>query len=230
GQISAIGRVSNTIDAVEAATRKALALMDDHPLLDGLPLEGEPVGQPICVERPGYVQHCDAAALQKLAEQHELTVAMLARPGAYVTPMRPLLRVEGDFDDAAEAGLRDCFVVGDARIYDTDPRFGFVVLGEIADKALSPGVNDPGTAIDAIDTATRLLLDWPDEVAGARAAEAPHDRVLVAALSHGDVLEDVYRPVARDGAGIIEVVIRLLKSLETLAQCRPQFAEAARLR
>ncbi|KKB09031.1 DUF2254 domain-containing protein [Devosia chinhatensis] len=223
GQISAIGRVGNTISVVEKATRDALTVMGEHPLLDCRKLEGEPEGDPICAPRPGYVQHCDAADLQSLAEEHDLVVTIMARPGTYATPVRPLMLVQGETSEELRAALIDCFVVGDQRAYDSDPRYGFIVLAEIADKALSAGINDPGTAIVVIDTVTRLLLEWEDEK---RSGE--HNRLLVAPIVARDVLEDFYRPLARDGAPIIEVVSRMLKSLETVSACKPDFSQAAR--
>lgn len=223
GQISAIGRVSHTISVVESATRDALELMSEHPLFDCRKLDGEPQGEPLSAKRPGYVQHCDAGELQDLAEEHGLVVTVMARPGTYATPVRPLMLVQGAFDEDLGKALSDCFVLGDQRAYDSDPRYGFIVLGEIADKALSTAVNDPGTAIVVIDTVTRLLLEWDDEH-----RSGDNDRVLVAPLVPRDVLEDFYRPLARDGAGMIEVVSRMLKSLETVAACKLTFAEAAR--
>lgn len=223
GQISAIGRVSHTVGVVEDATREALKVMSEHPLLDCKRLEGDPDGDPISPARPGYVQHCDAGELQDLAEEHDLVVTVMSRPGTYATPVRPLMLVQGTVDDDLKAKLIDCFVLGDQRAYDSDPRYGFIVLGEIADKAMSAGINDPGTAIVVIDTVTRLLLEWDDEHKSGQ-----NERLLVAPLEPRDVLEDFYRPLARDGARIIEVVSRMLKSLETVAACKPGFAGAAR--
>ncbi len=222
GQISAIGRVGNTISVVEQATRDCLKIMNEQPLLNCRLLTDEPNGEPICAEKPGYVQHCDAGELQKLAEKHELTLTVLARPGTYATPVRPLLLVQGEADDDLLEALRDCFVLGEQRAFDSDPRFGFIVLGAFADKAMSAGINDPGTAIVVIDSVTRLLLEWHDED-----KSGEHDRVFVSPLVPRDVLEDFYRPIARDGAHIIEVVSRMLKSLETVAACKPGFAQAA---
>ena len=223
GHISVIGRVSHTIGVVEAETRRALNGMSEHPLLDCRLLESEPSGEPVSAKKPGYVQHCDADGLQKLAEKNDLTVTVLARPGTYATPVRPLMMIEGVIDEDLRASLLDCFVLGDQRAYDNDPRFGFIVLGEIAGKAMSASINDPGTAIVVIDTVTRLLLEWDDET-----RSGGNDRVLVAPLVPRDVLVDFYRPLARDGAHIIEVVSRMLKSLETVSACKPTFAEAAR--
>lgn len=223
GQISAIGRVGYTIGAIEKATRDALDVMRDVPLLGGAPLKGEAEGEPLHAERPGYVQHIDMGDLQKLAEAHDLTVTIMARPGAYTTPVRPLLLVQGTADEDLQHKLRDCFVVGDSRTFDSDPRFGFIVLGETGDKAMSAGINDPGTAILVIDTTTRLLLEWEE---GSK--EPLYDRVLVKPLQFADMLDDVYRPMARDGAHVLEVMMRMMKSLETVAVCNPYFADTAR--
>lgn len=222
GQISAIGRVGYTIGAVENATRDAIRVMAEFPFLGGQKLEGEGSGEPIPAPRSGYVQHCDMPALQRLAEDHDLTINLLARPGVYATPVRPLMLVEGTIDEALRDDLRDCFVVGESRTFESDPRYGMIVLGEIGDKAMSAGINDPGTGIVVIDTAARLLVEWKEEP-----VEVRYDRIHVRPIRPADVLDDVYRPTARDGAAILEVMIRLIKSLETVAECNPAFRKAA---
>jgi uncharacterized membrane protein len=222
-QISDIGRVGHTVDRVETATAGALNTLMDHPLFDCRLLEGEPEGVAISTEELGYIQHFDAKRLQRLAAEHDLQVAVTARPGAYVSPARPLMVVDKKVSDELRSDLIASFVIGDQRSFDSDPRFGLVVLAEIADRALSPGVNDPGTAIDVIGTLTRLLCGWQP----GQAKEAGNDRIYVPALRPQDLLEDAFRPIARDGAGLIEVVLRLLYSLETIAQLNPQLREAA---
>src|SRR5690606_34869621 len=152
GQISAIGRVGYTIGAVEKATRDAINVMTEFPFLGGNRLEGEGRGEPIPAPRSGYVQHCDMPALQRVAEAHDLQISVLARPGAYATPVKPLMTVEGTLDEAVRDELCDCFVVGESRTFESDPRYGMIVLGEIGDKAMSAGINDPGTGIVVIDT------------------------------------------------------------------------------
>ncbi len=223
-QISNIGRVGQTIDRVEEATAEALQTFEDHPLFDGRLLEGEPTGRPVFAGKLGYVQHFDAARLQKLAEKHDLQIAITARPGAYASPLRPLMLVDGAFDDEVLLELVSAFVVGDQRSFESDPRFGFVVLAEIADRALSPAVNDPGTAIDVVGTVTRLLVDWhPGEADG----DATNDRLAVPALAARDLLEDAFRPIARDGAATVEVVTHLLGSLEVISTVNPYLRAAA---
>lgn len=224
GQISAIGRVAQTIDRVEEATSNAFAALKEHRYFDCLPQNGPVSGDPVVAESIGYVQHIDAARLQEIAEKHNLRIAVTARPGAYTGPHRPLMLVTGPTDDATRTALAAAFTVGDMRTFDSDPRFGLVVLAEIAGKALSPGINDPGTAIDVVGTLVRVLHQGGTEK---QTDAAVHDRVTMPMLNPTDLIEDGFRPIARDGAGTIEVVQRLLVGLETLAGANPDLAGPA---
>ncbi|MCZ9336028.1 DUF2254 family protein, partial [Klebsiella pneumoniae] len=78
-----------------------------------------------------------------------------------------------------------------------------------AAKALSPGVNDPGTAIQVIGTGVRLLDVWvqPPEDDGPRPPRC--DRLLGPGVAAEDLLEDLFGPIARYGAGDLAVAMRL---------------------
>ena len=111
------------------------------------------------------------------------------------------------------------------RNYDQDPRFGLIVLTEIAERALSPAVNDPGTAIDILGRIVRLLQPWGDQ----SPVEVRYPRIRVPGLQAEDLFDDVFPPIARDGAGMFAVQMRLQKSLLALAQIAPQtFGPVAR--
>ena len=224
GQITAIGRVGHTIDRVELATKDAFTLVGEHPFFDCHVQIIAPQGMPINARNVGYVQHVDAGKLQRLAEEHDLTIAITARPGAYVAPNRPLMLVKGVVPDNCVDDLTGSFVVGDTRTFYSDPRFGLVVLGEIASKALSAGINDPGTAIDVIGTLVRVLVDRSQIQSD---DEPRFDRISVPPLDPNDLIQDAFRPIARDGAGTIEVVLRLLAGLKTLAYASPDLKGAA---
>ena len=223
GQMSAIGRVGETVERAGEAAERAFKAVPGQGLLGCRPLEGEARGEPVYSEDIGYVQHIDLGRLQDLAEENELTISITARPGAYAAPDRPLARVESAVDEGLAEKLAKAFVVGKARTFDSDPRFGLIVLAEIAGKALSPGINDPGTAIAVVGTLVRVLAERPTED-----GELKHDRLLVAPLDPDDLMADAFRPIARDGAGSIEVMLRMIVGLKTLARCRPDLETAAR--
>jgi uncharacterized membrane protein len=87
------------------------------------------------------------------------------------------------------------------RYFDEDPRFGLITLSEIASRALSPAVNDPGTAIQIISSYVRLFSLWAEPLDSKKTEKKPYDRVAVPELTIEDLFEDAFRPLARDGAG-----------------------------
>lgn len=136
-----------------------------------------------------------------------------------IVPSRPLGYVRLDCEESGPIDpelLRKAFIVGALRQFDDDPRFGLVVLAEIGCRALSPGINDPGTAIGILSLLHRLFADWacPTEP-----ATPDYDRVEVPALSTQEMFDDVFPAIARDGAGLIEVAMRVQRVLGELGHC-----------
>lgn len=118
--------------------------------------------------------------------------------------------------------------MGDDRTFDEDPRFGFIVLSEIACRALSPSINDPGTAIDIIGTMVRLFADWCHPPETSEEVQCLYHRIAVPEIAADDLVEDAFGAIARSGAGNLEVSIRLRKALGILASSGgPALGEAA---
>ena len=115
------------------------------------------------------------------------------------------------------------------RTFEQDPRFGLCVLSEIASRALSRAVNDPGTAIDVIGRAVRLLAKWSRFEASETDPAVAYPHVWVPAITAGDMFDDVFAPIARDGSGSPVIQIRLQKAfLALLATDCAMFGDAAR--
>jgi uncharacterized membrane protein len=127
-------------------------------------------------------------------------------------------------EDLAEE-IRECLEIAPLRSYEQDPRFGILALSEIASRALSPAVNDPGTAIDVLSRHLRNLTQWRNS------DDKPlFDRLYLPGLSLDDLMGDAFGPIARDGAGIVEVQIRLQKTLLALVAIDSvMFAHAAKV-
>jgi uncharacterized membrane protein len=174
------------------------------------------------------VQHVDIAALQKAAELHCTEVIVNALPGAFADPSRPVALLAGNAPAEMQDLAAKAFTVGTERTYDQDPRFGFCVLAEIGSRALSPAVNDPGTAIDVIGRASRLLFQWGKLQKTEERTQAEYGRVWVPAITVHDLFDDFFVPIARDGARIVEVQLRLQKAFRAaVASNRVVFGEAA---
>ncbi len=220
-RIARLGRLGESVAKVETATARALDHRRCAPTLGGIPAESDPHrGRAVFCSTVGYVQRVDVSALQAYCEQAATRIQLAALPGAFIAPGRPLAYVFSDTNepprDEADAVV-PAFVIGDDRLFDEDPRFGLIVLSEIASRALSPGINDPGTAIQVISTLVRLFALWAKPLGEDDQHEPEYDRVEVPEISLNDMFDDAFSPIARDGAATVEVAMRLQKAFASLA-------------
>lgn len=222
--LSRLGSVTETTERVEKATARALETLAAAPYLGGQPLrdaEGwnSPTAAPVSAPHVGYVQHVDVGALSNLAEEFDIDIAVVAIAGTLVSPNMPVGLTSRSVSKEVCDRIAASFSLAHVRSFDQDPRFGASVLTEIASRALSPAVNDPGTAIDVISRALRLLVQHAGNLAPAD-AEVSHPRLHVKPVALADLFDDLFMPIARDGAALVEVGLRLQKAFEALA-CLP---------
>lgn len=190
---------------------------------------------------PGYVVAVDVEALQRLAEHLDAEVVLLTRPGEMVEPTQPFARVRGLDDerptlddeqlddDAVVRCVRDTIETARQRQHDHDVRFNVINLSETADRALSPGVNDPGTAINVLFVLVCVFDRWAEVARDPATREVRFDRVVVPTLDADELVTDAFTAIARDGAGAVEVGVRLHKTLRALERMGvPELAIAAR--
>lgn len=215
GQLSRLGQVADTVDRLAEATAKAL---DSRPMtLARRHGDDGPDGQGTAVraEAVGFVQNIDIEGLEELAAKSDMRVHVAQLPGAFVHPGLPLLYVRGgEMDEEAQKALRRKVTVGQRRTFEQDPHYGFTVLGEVAARALSPGVNGPGTAREVIAATVTLLDGWAQKDGE---DDAPAERVTVAACGPWPLLEAALEPVARNGADNPHLQLELQRALAALA-------------
>lgn len=214
-----LGRVGTTIDRVEAATSAALTERQEQPYLGANPwfdLSTLPVGAtPVHARTIGYIQFIDIQAIAHLCEEAGCEAYLPLNPGTFVFEDTVLAWLHAP--DGLASGLMGRvaghFIIATNRSFDQDPRFGLAVMAEIGSRALSPATNDPGTAIDVIGRLTRLLAHWAE---GRADVPVRYPQLHLHPLSDADLFEDAFMLMARDGARLIEVQLRLQKSLTAL--------------
>jgi uncharacterized membrane protein len=227
--LSNLGRLGAVLEKVERAASRAMQSRVLSPCLGGRPLLELPDRSIALVSRDmGYVQYLDVAALDAIAEQANGVIYVACLPGAFADGHLPVARASWSPTDEQRENILQAFVIGSERSFDQDPRFGLIALSEIASRALSPGINDPGTAIDVIGRLIKVLALWTDS--REEENDVAYPNVFIPAIAVLDMFDDAFKAIARDRAGTLEVGIRLQKALLSLAKRNNKsFGESARI-
>jgi uncharacterized membrane protein len=119
----------------------------------GIEPENRPDGIPIRATGNGYIQIVDYEKLHRVADRNECCLVMAVRTGDFVHRDMVLAYWVKDDDEAADCPddeVREAFALGSRRTPGQDLQFLIDELVEIGLRALSPGINDPFTAITAL--------------------------------------------------------------------------------
>lgn len=238
--IARLGRMGDIINRLESATRAALRSRGPDGQAGTAATEGGPPPGAIVLRHDpadpaqyvGHVQLVDLPALQDWASRARVHVWLAVAPGDFVTRNTLLAHVAGDEGacdlDAAALTLRRTIVIATERSFAEDPCFGLHGLSEIAARALSPGINDPGTALSVIERLTALFLFWNGMEADTGGPRYPN--LHLPALSPERALQDAFELIEAHGSGEAGVATALQKAYATLAQTRGPLADAAMAR
>ena len=108
--------------------------------------------------QPRILQEVDTHALVDLATKNGCVIELAASVGDATLEATPILRVFGAGTPLPEDSLRPAITLGAERTFEQDPKYAIRLLVDIAIKALSPAINDPTTAVQALDQIEDLLI------------------------------------------------------------------------
>jgi uncharacterized membrane protein len=174
--------------------------------------------------RDGVVVAFDVRGLVSLAERADCVLELVPQVGDFVAAGDPLFRVfQGGAALPADA-LRQSVAVGQERTLEQDPAFAFRIIVDIASKGLSPAINDPTTAVLALDQIHHLLRN-----VGSRRLDdgqvcdaAGRLRLVYRTPDWEDYVYLAVTEIRQFGGGSIQITRRLRAMLENLIQTLPE--------
>jgi uncharacterized membrane protein len=160
---------------------------------------------------PQSLQQIDAAALVTLAKESGGVIEVVAAVGDTVLQSMPLMHILGAPKSIEERRLRNAIELGEERTFEQDPKYAIRLLVDIAIKALSPAVNDPTTAVQALDQIQDLLLRLGQsslEIGAYRDSDG-RLRLVVPFPTWGDLLRLALDEILFCGATSVQVMRRM---------------------
>lgn len=182
--------------------------------------EQEP-SMPVAAAASGYIDAVNDEALLRLATERNVVLALARRPGNFIVKGSPLAQVSPaqDVDEELAKKINAVFTLSAYRTPFQDVEFAVDQLVEIAVRALSPGINDPFTAMTCLDRLGEALCRL-----ARRAVPSPYRydneqrlRVIVHTVEFGSVVDAAFNQIRQYGRSSAAVMIRMLETLAVIA-------------
>jgi uncharacterized membrane protein len=203
---------------------EAPAAIPDYEALRGLG-----VTQTLCYTgQPRALQALDVESLLALSSAAGAIIDVRASVGDTLVEGTEMLRVHGG-RAIDEAALRAAFMVGSERTFEQDPKYAVRLIVDIAIKALSPAVNDPTTAVQALDQLEDLLRRLGRrrlEIGALRGGDGAL-RVLVLHPAWDDFLSLAFDEIRYYGADSVQVMRRMKALAADLIAALPAERQAS---
>ena len=152
-QLASVAHTGRRI--VEAVYPQRLGPMDQAEAEESPPVPKIPFTE-VLQKSDGVLLAFDFKGLLELARKHAIAIELVPRVGDFVSRESTLFRVYGG-TRVPEGALRRSVAFGAERTMEQDPLFAFRIVVDVACKALSPAVNDPTTAVLALDQLHHML-------------------------------------------------------------------------
>ncbi|MBW4457761.1 MAG: DUF2254 domain-containing protein [Nostoc indistinguendum CM1-VF10] len=194
---------------------------EDSLGVEEIPISFEEEALPIRANGTGYLQAIDDEELMKIACKHNLLIRLQTRPGKFLVQGGDLVLVfPGEkVNKKLTKQINDAFIWGKERTEQQDLEFPIDQLVEIALRAISPGINDPFTAIRCIDRISAGLChlvqrDFPSPY---RYDKNKKLRFIAKGVDFQGLVERAFNQIRQYGKSDAGVTIRLLEAIATIA-------------
>jgi uncharacterized membrane protein len=186
-------------------------------------LSGEPTAT-VTILRDGVVLAFDIDGLVAMAQRADCIIEMLPQVGDFVAAGDPLFRIFQGGQSLSANELRQSVAVGQERTMEQDPALAFRIIVDIASKGLSPAINDPTTAVLAIDQIHHLLRNiGTRHLDDERVVDAAgRVRLVYRTPAWEDFVRLAVTEIRHFGGESIQIARRLRAMLEDLIRTLPE--------
>ncbi len=187
-----------------------------------IPTDFEDDACPVKVKNSGYIQAIDKDQLMQIAIENNLLLQIQHRPGRFTVEGSELVQVfpGKQVNEELTSKINGAFLIGSQRTERQDVEFSIDQLVEIAVRALSPGINDPFTAIRCIDQLSAALcrLTQREIPSPYRYDDSNQLRIIAEPIAFADVIDAAFNQIRQNGKSNVAVTMRLLEAIAVVAR------------
>jgi uncharacterized membrane protein len=164
----------------------------------------------------GYLQRIEQNKILQILKKSDSRLEITIPLGTFILKNFPMARISRKPEDKTLEQLLSNFIFFEEEIVKENYYFGFKQITETAVKALSPGINDPGTAVKAIDYLTDLLALKLNLKEKRFIYHDKNPRILLSNPSNEDLIYYCFTPIREYGKNDVVIIIKLLNSLRAI--------------
>ncbi|MFA0961270.1 DUF2254 domain-containing protein [Roseivirga sp. BDSF3-8] len=165
----------------------------------------------------GFFHTLSDKNLIKLAKKHDVTIRLLVTKGMHTLKGSPFLKVNKPLDDEAKDAILSCVVFRNEELISQNHLDGIKQVTEIALKALSPGINDPGTALMALDYLADIYIHLIPLEGHKTVMQDGHFFIIYDETPVCEAIKASLMEILIYGKGDAMVMYKMKKHLETLS-------------
>jgi uncharacterized membrane protein len=221
GALWTVARLGRKV--IEAVYPRRLTDLSKSSVQVAAVLEGQPT-RTITSAHDGVILAIDIQGLVSLAQQADCVLEMMPQVGDFIAAGDPLFQVFQGGEKLSTEKLRQSVAVGQERTLEQDPAFAFRIIVDIASKGLSPAINDPTTAVLAIDQIHHLLRNVGSRRLDDERVRDASGRLRLAYRTPDweDFVRLAVTEIRQFGGSSIQIARRLRAMLENLIQTLPE--------
>ena len=194
---------------------------DGNDVRAALPEEFDRNGWPVAADNSGYLQAIDHDSLMRTAVENDFILALHTRPGKFIAAGEYLLTVwpREHWDEKLVERVNGSFIQGRQRTNQQDMEYSIHQLVEVALRALSPGINDPFTAMTCINWLSAALgriaqRKFPSALSY---DDKGNLRIVSVPVSFAEIVEAAFGQIRNAAAKHVQVILCLLDAIIAIA-------------
>lgn len=210
-------QIGNILEEIYHQTIEGLRREQDENKYEGDPdFANDSNWRALNSPQSGYLQRIEQNKILEILKKNNCKLEITIPLGTFVLKNFPMARISGELEENALEQLLSNFIFFEEEIVSENYYFGFKQITETAVKALSPGINDPGTAIKAIDYLTDLIAQKIRLREKRYIYDKKKPMILLCNPSNENLIYYCYAPIREYGKSDEVVIIKLFDSLREI--------------